>query len=362
LPKPAAKSKRTSKAKSRTQAKRVSNSKSRTKSRAQSRTKSRKEQVEIAEETSGPRVRSFWSGTITFGLVSIPVDLLSAVRSRQTALKLIDAEGNALGRQYHCTKDGKKLDNEDLVRGYETEDGELVVITDEEFESVAPEMSPDINLRTFVPAVQIPPVYFEKPYFLAPAGKSAKAYNLLVATMQRTGRVGIGSFVMRAHEYLVAIVPDNGVLRADTLRYADEIRTPESIGLPKRTKALPKLVSKFINAMKELKRDELSMAELEDKEAVELQELVKKKQKDKDNVIHQPELETDDPDASEGGAQIIDLMAVLRRSLSKRAVVTNAESSPPISLAERRALKQAAAQPVVKKKTNARHHPRKRAT
>jgi DNA end-binding protein Ku len=358
LPKPAAKSKRTSKSKSRTQAKRASNSKSRTKSRA----KSRKEQVEIAEETSGPRVRSFWSGTITFGLVSIPVDLLSAVRSRQTALKLIDAEGNALGRQYHCTKDGKKLDNEDLVRGYETEDGELVVITDEEFESVAPEMSPDINLRNFVPAEQIPPVYFEKPYFLAPAGKSAKAYNLLAATMQRTGRVGIGSFVMRAHEYLVAIVPDNGVLRADTLRYADEIRTPESIGLPKRAKVQSKLVSQFVNAMKELERDALSMAELEDREAEELQELVKKKQKDKDNVIHQPELETDDPDASEGGAQIIDLMAVLRRSLSKRAVVTNAESSPPISLAERRALKQAAAQPVVKKKTNARHHPRKRVT
>jgi DNA end-binding protein Ku len=354
LPKPAAKSKRTSKAKSRTQAKRASNSKARA--------KSRKEQVEIAEETSGPRVRSFWSGTITFGLVSIPVDLLSAVRSRQTALKLIDADGNALGRQYHCTKDGKKLDNEDLVRGYETEDGGLVVITDEEFESVAPEMSPDINLRNFVPAEQIPPVYFEKPYFLAPAGKSAKAYNLLAATMQRTGRVGIGSFVMRAHEYLVAIVPDNGVLRADTLRYADEIRTPESIGLPKRAKVQSKLVSQFVNAMKELERDALSMTELEDREAEELQELVKKKQKDKDNVIHQPELETDDPDASEGGAQIIDLMAVLRRSLSKRAVVTNAESSPPISLAERRALKQAAAQPVVKKKTSARHHPRKRAT
>jgi DNA end-binding protein Ku len=338
LPKPAAKSKRTSKSKARAPTKRASHSKSGAKSRPNA-----KEQAEVTEETSGPRVRSFWSGTITFGLVSIPVDLLSAVRSRQTALKLIDTEGNALGRPYHCTKDGKKLDNEDLVRGYETDDGELVVISDEEFASVAPEMSPDINLRNFVPADQIPPVYCEKPYFLAPAGKSAKAYNLLAATMQRTGKVGIGSFVMRAHEYLVAIVSDNGVLRADTLRYADEIRTPESIGLPKRVKPQPKLVSQFIQAMDELKRDELSMAELEDREAEELQELVKKKQKDKGSVIHQPELEAEDADAAESGAQIIDLMAVLRRSLSKRAVVTNAESSPPISLDERRALKQRAA-------------------
>jgi DNA end-binding protein Ku len=165
---------------------------------------------------------------------------------------------------------------------------------------------------------------------------------LLAATMERTGRVGIGSFVMRAHEYLVAIVPDNGVLRADTLRYADEIRSPESIGLPKRAKTQAKLVTQFIKEISERKRDELSMTELEDKEAEALQELAKKKQKDKDNVIHQPDLETDDAEETERGAQIIDLMAVLRQSLSKRAVVTNAEGSAPISLDERRALKQKA--------------------
>ena len=114
--------------------------------------------------------------------------------------------------------------------------GKMVEITDEEFESVAPEMSGDIELRNFVPLEQIPPMYFQKPYFLAPSGKSAKAYHLLAATMERTGRVGIGSFVMRGHEYLVAIVSDNGVLRADTLRYADEIRRRETIGLPKPSK------------------------------------------------------------------------------------------------------------------------------
>src|SRR5688500_13883019 len=148
-------------------------------------------------------------------------------------MKLVDTEGHALGRQYHCSKEGKKLDYDDLVRGYETEDGKMVVITDKEFESVAPEMSADIELRSFVPLEQVPALYFQKPYFLAPAGKSAKAYVLLAETMKRTGRAAIGSFVMRGHEYLVAIVADNGVLRLDTLRYADEIRTPASIGLPK---------------------------------------------------------------------------------------------------------------------------------
>lgn len=311
------------------------------------------------EENSSTSVRSLWSGTISFGLVSIPVDLLSAVRPRQTAMKLVDKSGHALGRQYHCSKEGKELDAQELVRGYETDSGKMVEITDEEFESVAPEMSADIDLRNFVPLAQIPPLYFQKPYYLAPSGKSAKAYHLLAATLEKTGRVGIGSFVMRGHEYLVAIVTDNGVLRADTLRYVDEIRTPESIGLPKRSKVAAKKVDQFAKDIDELTRSELDISELEDQEAEVLQELVKARQKDSDNVIHTAELEDAEPEAATGGAKIIDLMTVLRKSLSKHAVVTNAQSSPPIDLAERRAQKTKAAAKNSPKKKSA---PRRKAT
>ena len=297
----------------------------------------RNEAPEAEQESVSARVRSLWSGTITFGLVSIPVDLLSAVRPRQTAMKLVDEAGHALGRQYHCSKEGKKVDYDDLVRGYETDDGKMVVITDAEFESVAPEMSADIELRSFVPLAQIPPLYFQKPYFLAPAGKSSKAYNLLAATMEKSGRVAVGSFVMRGHEYLVAIVSDNGVLRADTLRYSDEIRTPETIGLPKRGKAAASRVTQFVKAIDELTRDELDMTELQDREAEELQELAESKKKDRDDVIHPTSAEEEDAEVAAGGAKIIDLMAVLRKSLSKSTVVRTAEASAPISLAERRA-------------------------
>jgi DNA end-binding protein Ku len=290
-----------------------------------------------------------WSGTITFGLVSIPVDLLSAVRPRQTAMKLVDKAGHPLGRQYHCSKEDKKLDAEELVRGYETDEGKRVIITDEEFESVAPEMSSDIELRNFVPLEQIPSVYFQRPYFLAPAGKSAKAYHLLAATMQRTGRVGIGSFVMRGHEYLVAIISDNGVLRVDTLRYADEIRTPEGIGLPKRAKVAASKVTSLSKAIDELTRDELDVTELEDQDAEALLKLAQAKQKNHKDVIRVAGLEEEDGDADAGGAQIIDLMEVLRKSLSKNVVVTNAQGATPISLAERRAQKAAQA-PAAKKK------------
>jgi DNA end-binding protein Ku len=309
---------------------------------------------------TAPAVRSFWSGTITFGLVSIPVDLLSAVRPRQTAMKLVDKAGHALGRQFRCSKEDKKLDNDDLVRGYETDDGKIVEITDQEFESVAPEMSSDIELRNFVPLEQIPPLYFQKPYFLAPAGKSAKAYNLLAATMERTGRVGIGSFVMRGHEYLVAIVSDNGVLRADTLRYADEVRTPESVGLTKRSKVSTTKVNQFAKEIDALTRRELDVSELKDNEAEALQDLVEAKRKDKKNVIHRAGLEEAEPEAA-GGAKVIDLMAVLRRSLSKTVTVSSAESSPPIDLAERRAARsKAGAKTVTKKPRTARRTTRKK--
>ena len=293
------------------------------------------------DESASARVRSLWSGTITFGLVSIPVDLLTAVRPRQTAMKLVDTDGHALGRQYHCSKEGKKLDYDDLVRGYETDDGKMVVITDKEFESVAPEMSADIELRSFVPIEQVPALYFQKPYFLAPAGKSAKAYVLLAETMKRTGRVAIGSFVMRGHEYLVAIVPDNGVLRLDTLRYADEIRTPEMIGLPKHSKVAAARVTQFAKEIEALTHKELKIAELEDQDAKKLQSLVEAKQKERDDVIHPKGAEAAEDTEGGEGAKVIDLMEVLRKSLSKSAIVRTAEASEPINLAERRAQREA---------------------
>ena len=306
------------------------------------------------EQDSSPRVRSLWSGTITFGLVSIPVDLLTAVRPRQTAMKLVDSEGHALGRQYHCSKEGKRLDYDDLVRGYETDDGKMVVITDQEFESVAPEMSADIELRSFVPMEQIPALYFQKPYFLAPAGKSAKAYVLLTETMARTGRVAIGSFVMRGHEYLVAIVADNGVLRLDTLRYADEIRTPESIGLPQRSKVAASKVTLFSKQIEALTHKELKISELEDQDARKLQSLVEAKQRERDAVIHPKGAEAAEDTEGGEGAKIIDLMEVLRKSLSKSAVARTAETSQPIDLAERRAQRAARSAPAKKKSAPAR--------
>jgi DNA end-binding protein Ku len=257
--------------------------------------------------------RAFWSGTITFGLVSVPVELFAGVRPRPTGMRMVDAKGRPLGRRYYCPKEDKALTDEEIVRGFETTAGKTIVITDEDLESVAPGMTRDIELRAFVPQEQVAALYYQRPYFLAPPGGSTRAYHLLAETMQRTGRVGIGSLVMRGHEYLVAILADNGVLRAQTLRYADELRTPEDIGLPKRAKIAKKRTGQFIKAIASLTRKELDIDELSDRYADKIEALAQSKRKKDEDVIDATALESDDDEAP--GAQVIDLMKILRQRL-----------------------------------------------
>jgi DNA end-binding protein Ku len=273
---------------------------------------------------------------VSFGLVNIPVNLYSAARPRQNAMKLVDKEGHALGRRYQSAADGEEASNEELIRGFETESGELVIITDAEFEAVAPEMSRDIELRMFVPRQSIPALYYLKPYYLAPEGRAAKAYHLLVEVMQRTGQAGIGSFVMRGHEYLVALIAEDGVLRAETLRYADEVRTPEEIGLPARSPAPARQINAFTERIDALTREELDLSEFEDVQAQALRALAESKHKKNQDVVRQTGLEEEAD--SESSGKVIDLMEVLRKSLSSKAVVTTAHSAKRAGAARKRAL------------------------
>ena len=301
-------------------------------------------------------VRPFWSGTITFGLVSIPVDLLAAVVPRRKSMKLVDEEGHPLGRRYWCPKDEKTLDNDDLVRGYETESGKMVVITDEEFASAAPEKSRDIELKRFVSLDEIPPSYFDRPYFLGPDERAGKAYTLLAQTMARTKKAGIGSFVMRDHEYLVAILAENGILRAEVLRHADELRTPETIGLPKPAKADAARVRALAKEIDALAKPGIAAAELADLEAETLRKFAEQKAKSGKGVISMEQLEDDDGESS-GGAEVIDLMDVLRRSLGAKVDAAKASSGAASAPAKTSAAKKAPAgksrakRPAAKKKS-----------
>jgi len=273
--------------------------------------------------------RAFWSGTITFGLVSVPVELFAGIRARATAMKMVDSKGRPLGRRYFCPKDGQALDSDDLVRGFETEKGKLVVITDDELEAIAPEKSRDIDLRQFVPLEQIPRVFFDRPYFLVPSGKSTKAYHLLAQTMERTGRAGIATFVMREKEYVVAIVAEHGVLRAETLRFATELRTPKEVGLPDAKKPAAATVKKFARAIEGLKGDKLDVKEVSDWYADEIQSLVQQKLKKKQDVVDMPD-GVDDEDGESQGAEVIDIMKIIKERLARNAKISSpVDALPP---------------------------------
>jgi DNA end-binding protein Ku len=256
--------------------------------------------------------RSFWSGTISFGLVSIPVELFPASRSQRVSLRMVAPDGTPLARRYFCPQEERALEWDEIVRGYEVEKDEYVVVTDEELEKLAPEKTRDIDLRRFVPAEDLAPMHFDRAYYLTPGGDSTKAYRLLAATMEETGRAGIATFVMRGKEYLIAILADNGILRAETLRFADEVRTPEDVGLPEPAKPKAADVKRITQEITAYAAKELDESELADSAAAQLLELVADKERRGEGVVEAPAGAETAP--SDG---VIDLMDVLRRSLER---------------------------------------------
>jgi DNA end-binding protein Ku len=266
-------------------------------------------QARVSDEEEERGARPFWSGTLTFGLVSVPVDLYPGNRSSRTPLRMIGPEGVPLARRYYSQKSGKELDADQMIRGYEIDKEKYVVVTDEELERLAPEQSRDIDLRSFVDLESIPPLYFDRSYFLVPSKGSEKAYKLLAETMQKSDLAGIATFVMRGKEYLVAIFPENGILRAETMRFADELRTPKEIGLPEKKKVPAAAVKKFETIISKHSARQLPVSKLKDEYAAKLRKLVARKRSGRKNVIHVKELEREE-------GKVVDLLEVLKKSLS----------------------------------------------
>lgn len=225
---------------------------------------------------------------------------------------MLGPEGEPLARKYYSEKTERDLDADELVRGYEIDKGKYVVVTDEELERLAPEKTRDIDLMRFVKEESIPPLYFERGYFLTPAANSEKAYKLLVEAMEKTGQAGIATFVMRGKEYLVAIFSDHGLLRAEIMRFHDEIRSPAEVGLPKKKKVPPATVRKFETLISKKSKSNFSPTKLADEQTERLLKLVKKKQAKRGNVVRVESEERDE-------GNVIDLVQILKKSLSGKS-------------------------------------------
>jgi len=223
---------------------------------------------------------------------------------------MIGPDGEPLARKYYEEKSGKDLDADQMIRGYEVNKDKFVTVTDEELERLAPEKTRDIDLSRFVKEEAIPPVYFERGYYLAPAGSSEKAYRLLAEAMKERGVVGIATFVMRGKERVVAIISDRGILRAETMRFPDEIRSFKAVGLPEKKDVKAATVKKFETLIK--KKAKKTFTPGKDEETAELLKLVKKRQSKPGNVVQIKDYQRE----KEG--EVVDLVQVLKRSLAGR--------------------------------------------
>jgi DNA end-binding protein Ku len=190
-------------------------------------------------------MRAIWKGSIAFGLVHIPVNLYPATESQSTvSSNLLHKKDHSRIRYQRVSEaTGKEVPAEEIVRGFEVERDNFVVITDDELKEAAPEKSDAIEIQEFVYESQIPTLYFEKPYYLEPDKGAGKAYALLREALTKSGKVGVAQFVLRNRESLCVLKAQGNALTLNTLRFASEIRSADEFRLPVNEKLVPNEVN-----------------------------------------------------------------------------------------------------------------------
>jgi DNA end-binding protein Ku len=175
--------------------------------------------------------RAIWSGSISFGLVNIPVKLYTAVSRKNVAFHQIDKRtGSRIKQRRVSAADGEEVAYEDIVKGYELPGGDYVTIDDDELSALDPEAARTIDIEEFVDLADIDPIYYDSAYYLVPDATTAKPYKLLAQAMDESQKVGIARFVMRTKQYVAAVRPKDGKLLLSTMVYDDEVVRPEEIG------------------------------------------------------------------------------------------------------------------------------------
>ncbi|NLM40103.1 MAG: Ku protein [Firmicutes bacterium] len=250
-------------------------------------------------------MRSMWKGSISFGLVNIPVRMYAAVEDKEVRFNQLHAVCHTpIKYQKICPNCEKVVEQDEIVRGYEIQKNEYVVITDEEWEHFQGTLSRTVDILRFVDLRDIDPVYFDRSYYLEPAETGAKAYRLLVAAMQQAGKIGIASITVRTKQALAAVRVYEGALALETMHYPDEIRSITRLDIPETAvveKELAMAVS-LINSLTEPFRPE----EYVNERRRGLLELIESKAAGETHVVTTP--------AAQNQA-VADLMAALEASL-----------------------------------------------
>jgi DNA end-binding protein Ku len=291
---------------------------------------------------------AIWTGSISFGLVTVPVRLVSATRSQDVRFHQLEAETGARIRYRRVSEQtGEEVPNDQIVKGYELENGHYVVIEGDELAALKPKANRQIEIEDFVDLSEIDPIYFEQPYYLVPDKDAAKAYRLLAQVMEDEGKVAVGRFVLRSKEALVAIRPVDGMLCLETMRYADEVLAPDREQID--TEAEPSereldMARQLVSTL----AGQFDPEKYRDEYREEVLALIDRKAAGEEIVA---------PAAPEEPAKVLDLMAALEASLARTGAKQGSESRT-----DERPAKATARKPTAKKapaKTAAKKAPAK---
>jgi DNA end-binding protein Ku len=262
--------------------------------------------------------RGLWKGAISFGLVNVPVELYSAhKRSAGLDLTMLDRRDLApVGYQRVNKASGKEVPWEDVVKGYEYADDKYVVLSEEDFRRANPEATKTVEIVAFVELAEIAPIYFETPYYLGPGKRGEKAYALLRDAMAKAGKAGIATVVIRTKQYLAALIPQDEALVLNTLRYYQELKKPADLEIPQKLKGVKVSAKELEMALRLIEdmADEWQPEKYHDTYHEDLLKRIEQKVKaGQTEEITEPEKEG----KAAKGAEVIDLMSLLKKSVEK---------------------------------------------
>ena len=256
--------------------------------------------------------RSLWKGSISFGLVSIPIELHTAVRDHRPKFRMLHAKDKSpVKYERVCIRDGHPVAWEDLVKGYEYSKGEFVILTKDDFKAAAVEKTRTIDIIDFVQADAIDDRFFETPYYLVPSKGGERAYALLREAIRDSGRIGIAKFILRDAQHLAAVEVIEEALVLSVMRFADELADPKSLGFPS-SAGIRKQELEMAKALVNSLAAEWEPEKYTDQYLENLMRIIKGKAKGKKVTLEAGET----PRKSE----VVDLMERLRRSLDQAGV------------------------------------------
>ena len=275
--------------------------------------------------------RALWKGAISFGLVHIPVELISGSKDHELDLSMLDRRDfSPIGFKRYNKQTGKEVVWDDIIKGYEYKPDEYVVLSDEDLKRANVKATQTIDILTFVDAGEVPLTYYEHPYYLLPGKGGEKVYALLRETLRKSGKIGIANVVIRTRQHLCALVCIDKAIVLNTLRFADEIRDMDDLDLPGSTLKAAGISDKELKmalSLVEGMSEQWKPEQYHDTYRDDVLALVKKKIKAKQTkTITAPEADAGEEEKPDN---VIDLVALLQQSLGKKAPVKKAPARKP---------------------------------